>query len=107
MKKMFIIVIVTAVLLAGTTAFAAEYQGRGNNSSQAGRFFQEHQEQRLQEDCDATCEDCEAPEFYFYGQDRDNEEFGFGINRSEEDCDYEPDEDGEDYRYGCVRSSRS
>ena len=96
MKKLLIIVVVIAILLIGTTAFAAEGQGRGNTSSDEDRLFRNQQE-----DCDGTCEDCAEGEEHLYGQDRDTQERGFGMNENKEECDgtCEDCEDGEERLY--------
>ena len=99
MKKIFIFVAVIAVLLVGTVASAADQgaftrgQGKGDASSEVGRFAQEREEQRmLNEECDDTCEYCEDGEEHFYGQSRDIEERGYGEYRDSQDCDYEQNE---------------
>lgn len=89
MKKIFIIVVVIAILLVGTTALAAEGQGRGNRVSDDDRLFQNQQE-----DCDGTCEDCVEGEEHFYGEDRDSQEPGYGLFENREDC-----EEGEERLY--------
>lgn len=96
MKKIFIIVVVIAVLVIGTTAFAADRPGRSNDFSEEDRLFQFQLE-----DCDGTCEDCLDGEERFYGQDKDSQERGYGMSENREDFDCTCDDcaDGDERLY--------